>query len=55
MRSGLVDPVDLVLSITALVLLWLKGEGGSARGLILLYVLSVSLSERWFWNGDLGE
>ena len=38
------DPVDLVLSITVLVMLGVKGGGGSVRGLILLCVASISLS-----------
>ena len=44
MPSGPVDPVDFVLSITVLVMLGVKGSGGSLRGLILLCVLSISLS-----------
>ena len=44
MPSGPVDPVDLVLSITALVMLEVNGAGGSLRGLILLCILSISLS-----------
>ena len=39
-----VDPVDLVLSITDLVMLGVEGERRSLRGFILLCVLSVSLS-----------
>ena len=38
------DPVDLVLSIIALVMLEVKGGEGSLRGLILLCFLYISLS-----------
>ena len=39
-----VDPVDLVLSIATFVILGVKGEGSSVKGLILLWVLSISQS-----------
>ena len=38
------DAVDLVLSITVLVMLGVNGGRGSVRGLILLCALSISLS-----------
>ena len=44
MPSGPADPVDLVLSITVLVILRVNGGRGSAKGLILLCDLSISLS-----------
>ena len=44
MPSGPVDPVDLVLSFTVLVMLGVNGSGGSLRGLIVLCDLSISLS-----------
>ena len=44
MPLGPLDPVDLVLSIAVMVMLRVKGGGGSVRGLFLLCVLSISLS-----------
>ena len=44
MLSGTVDPVDLLLSITVLVMLGVNGGGGSVRGLFFLCVLCISLS-----------
>ena len=38
------DSVDLVLSIAVLVMLEVKGGGGSVRGLFLLCVQYISLS-----------
>ena len=38
------DPIDLVLSIAVLDMIWVKGGGGLVRGLILLCVLYISLS-----------
>ena len=45
MPSGPVDPVDLVLSITVLVMLGVNGSGGSLKGHILL--CSVYFSVCW--------
>ena len=44
MPSALVDPFDLVLPITVLVMLGVNGGEGSMRALMLLCVLSISLS-----------
>ena len=55
MQSGPVDPVDLVLSIAALVLLRVNGGGGSVRGLILLCVLSISQSVGSCGSRDMEE
>ena len=49
------NPVDLVLSIAALVKLGLKGGGGSVRCLIHLCFLSIFLSVGWYLSRDMVE
>ena len=55
MPSGRVDPVDLMVSITVLVMLGMNGGGGSERGLILLCVLSISPSVGSCGSRDMKE
>ena len=55
MPSGPVDPVDFVLSITVLIMLGVKGRGGSLRGLILLCVLSISMFVRSCGSREMEE
>ena len=55
MPSGPVYPVDFVLSITVLVMLGVKGSGGSLISLILLCVLSISLSVGSCGSRDMDE
>ena len=49
------DPVDLVLSITVLVMLAVNGGGGSVRGLILLCFMSIYLSVGSCGSRDMEE
>ena len=55
MPSGPVDPVDLVLSNTVLVMLGVNGSGGSLRGLILLCVLSRRSTQRASFYSHMGK
>ena len=52
---GPIDPVDLVLSIAVLVMLGVKGGGGSVRGLIFLCFLSISQSIGFSGSRDMEE
>ena len=55
MPSGPVEPVDLVLFITVLVMLGVRGGGGSVRSLILWCAPSIALSVGWCGSRDMNE
>ena len=52
---GAMDPANLVVFITVLVMLALNGGGSSVRGLVLPCVLSISPTVESCWSRDMEE